>query len=556
MMWKEISTFLLANPIISLFLALAGGYYIGKLKIKSFSLGSTVGVLLVALLIGQVGAFTIAPILKSIFFDLFIFVVGYEVGPAFVQSLKKSGIKLVIQSLFFSVVAFGIAMVIFKIADIDAGEAGGIIAGALTQSATIGTATSAINGLAISAAAKSAMTSNVAIAYAVTYVFGTMGVVIFLKNIAPAILRVNLKDETKKMMESLNLDTSDSTSPLLSTLATRSFEILQLPQEKMTVAAFEKKFHDKIVLQQLFSQRKPVDFDAQTLLKKGQVVTVLGDSEDLWKLIKEGVNYKEVFDDAYRKIPLLTMEVMLTNEYSYSALSRLTDHSIVIAEAMHEGTKVTELSTLKPGDRITLAGPARSIKKVLPTLGYPVENGAETDVSFLSIGLIVGLLIGLLVLTVKGVPLTLGAGGGALFSGLFFGWYQNKKAYLGNIPSATRWFLKSVGLNLFIAAVGLEAGSQFIKALGAMGIQVLLIGAVISILPHLLTLLFGKYVLKLNAVDNIGSLAGVGTINAALNAISEETRSSVFSLSFTPAYAIGNITLTVMGPLVVALLAH
>ncbi|WP_445449930.1 aspartate-alanine antiporter-like transporter, partial [Enterococcus faecalis] len=111
-------------------------------------------------------------------------------------------------------------------------------------------------------------------------------------------------------------------------------------------------------------------------------------------------------------------------------------------------------------------------------------------------------------------------------------------------------------LNLFIAAVGLEAGSQFIKALGAMGIQVLLIGAVISILPHLLTLLFGKYVLKLNAVDNIGSLAGVGTINAALNAISEETQSSVFSLSFTPAYAIGNITLTVMGPLVVALLAH
>lgn len=131
-----------------------------------------------------------------------------------------------------------------------------------------------------------------------------------------------------------------------------------------------------------------------------------------------------------------------------------------------------------------------------------------------------------------------------------------QKAYLGNIPSATRWFLKSVGLNLFIAAVGLEAGSQFIKALGAMGIQVLLIGAVISILPHLLTLLFGKYVLKLNAVDNIGSLAGVGTINAALNAISEETQSSVFSLSFTPAYAIGNITLTVMGPLVVALLAH
>ena len=545
-MWKEFSSFLIANPIISIFLALAGGYFIGKFKIKSFSLGSTVGVLLVGLLVGQLGIFTIAPILKSVFFDLFIFVVGYEVGPAFIQSLKSSGLKLVVQSVFFSVVGFGVAMILFKLFKLNAGEAAGIIAGSLTQSATIGTATSAINGLNISAAAKATMTSNVAIAY---------GVTIFLKNIAPVLLRVNLKDETKKMVESLDTGSDDhNVSPLLSNMSTRSFQILQIPKENLTISRFEKDFHNKVIVQQVFSKHKPQTFDSLTVLKKGQVLTVLGDSEDLWKVMQAGVYYKEVFDDAYRKIPLRTVELMLTNVFNHHALSTLIDENIVVIDATRDGKKIEDLSTLTPGDRLTIAGPDRSVKKVLPTLGYAVDNSSETDVTFMSIGIVLGILIGTLVLTIGGIPLTLGAGGGALFSGIFFGWYQNKKAYLGNIPSATRWFLKSVGLNLFIAAVGLEAGSQFVKALGSMGVQVLLIGAVISILPHVITLFFSKYVLKLNAIDNIGSLTGAGTINAALNAVSEETQSSVFSISFTPAYAIGNVLLTIMGPLVVALL--
>lgn len=469
-MWKEFSSFLIANPIISIFLALAGGYFIGKFKIKSFSLGSTVGVLLVGLLVGQLGIFTIAPILKSVFFDLFIFVVGYEVGPAFIQSLKSSGLKLVVHSVFFSVVGFGVAMILFKLFKLNAGEAAGIIAGSLTQSATIGTATSAINGLNISAAAKATMTSNVAIAYAVTYVFGTMGVTIFLKNIAPVLLRVNLKDETKKMVESLDIGSDDrNVSPLLSNMSTRSFQILQIPKENLTISRFEKDFHNKVIVQQVFSKHKPQIFDSHTVLKKGQVLTVLGDSEDLWKVMQAGVYYKEVFDDAYRKIPLRTVELMLTNVFSHHALSTLIDENIVVIDATRDGKKIEDLSTLTPGDRLTIAGPDRSVKKVLPTLGYAVDNSSETDVTFMSIGIVLGILIGTLVLTIGGIPLTLGAGGGALFSGIFFGWHQNKKAYLGNIPSATRWFLKSVGLNLFIATVGLEAGSQFVKALGSMG---------------------------------------------------------------------------------------
>ena len=555
-MWHTIIQFLLNNPIISIFLCLCVGYYVGKFNVKSFSLGSTVGVLLVGLIIGQVGAFSISPLLKGVFFDLFIFVVGYEVGPAFIKSLKKSGIKFVIQAVFFSAVAFILALTIFKAFKINPGEAGGIIAGALTQSATIGTATSAISSLSISAAEKSTLTSNVAIAYAVTYVFGTMGVVIFLKNIAPAILRINLKEETKKVVEALDF-TGDKgvTSPLLSSLSVRSFCMTEQVPEGYTVKSFEQQYQRKAIIEQVFRDKRAVDFTEDTLLTKGDVITVISDSLDLFKIITDNNGIDEVFDERYKNISLKTIDVMLTRVFSYRTIEDLSSNGIVVVEAESEGKTVTDLTTLKAGDRLTIAGPERAVKTVLPSLGYATANGPETDISFLSIGVVVGLLIGALVLTIKGVPITLGAGGGALFSGLFFGWYQSQHADQGNIPASTRWFLKSVGLNLFIAAVGLEAGSQFITALKSMGIQVLLIGAVISIVPHLLTLLFGKYVLKLNAVDNIGSLTGAGTINAALNAVNEETGSSVFALSFTPAYALGNVLITVMGPLIVALLA-
>ncbi len=173
--------FLEKNPSVAIFICLALGYLVGKLRYKSFSLGSTVGTLLIGLIIGQFAIFHVSPIVKNIFFSFFIFTIGYEVGPSFVNSLKKSGVKLIIHSVFFSVVAFIVAMICFKIFKVGPGEGAGIISGSLTQSAVIGTSASAINALDISSAEKTAMESRVAIAYAITYIFGTVGILIFLK---------------------------------------------------------------------------------------------------------------------------------------------------------------------------------------------------------------------------------------------------------------------------------------------------------------------------------------------------------------------------------------
>ncbi|EGP5109266.1 aspartate-alanine antiporter, partial [Enterococcus faecium] len=256
---KAVTDFLLNTPALTIFLCLAVGYLVGKFRIKSFSLGSTVGVLLVGLLIGQIGVFKIDPVVKDIFFDLFIFTIGYEVGPAFVRSLKKTGLKIVIQSVFFAAVGLGVALALFKVFKVGVGEAAGIISGALTQSATIGTATSAINGLDISSALKNTYTSEIAIAYALTYVFGTVGVLIFLKNIAPMILGINLKEETKKMMEKLDF-TGQGSSVLASSINLRVFDVgPNAPIIGKTVAEFEKMYQGRFIVEEIVRDQQLFD---------------------------------------------------------------------------------------------------------------------------------------------------------------------------------------------------------------------------------------------------------------------------------------------------------
>lgn len=557
-MWHDIVHFLTINPSIAIFLCLGLGYLLGKVHYKSFTIGSTVGVLIVGLLVGQIANFNIPGVVKNIFFDLFIFTIGYEVGPAFVRSFKKNGLKLVIDGCFFAVIAFIFALIIFKVFHVGRGEGAGIIAGALTQSAVIGTSSSSINSLGISHAAKILMNSKVAIAYAITYVFGTVGVVIFIKNIAPMILHVDLKEETKKVAEQLHYHGSSSENAYSSNpFEVRAYEVQ--PNSSIvnwTVKKFEHYFNDKLVVEKMFTNINSnalITFKRKDQIKPSMVITVAGRDTSFINADKLGMI--EVTEPKFRNVDMVKKQVKLTRVFNVTTLSNLFIKGIAIAAAKNDaGNTIDNFNQLGSGDTVTLVGPLKAINRVLPDLGYECDTGTQTDVSFLSIGIVLGILIGSVVLTIKNVPLTLGSGGGALFAGLFFGWWQDKHPRNGNIPSSVRWLLKSLGLNLFIGCVGLSSGAAFVPAIRQMGWQVLIIGAIVSIVPFLITLLFGKYILHLNAVDNIGSLCGSGTITAALNAVTEEAGSSIFALAYTPTYAIGNILLTIMGPLVIALL--
>ena len=556
--FSDIAHYLIANPVISIFVCLALGYLIGKLKIKSFTIGATVGTLLVGLLISLVfkgvGTYQIDGTVKTIFFSLFIFAIGYEVGPSFFASLKSSGLKIIILSLFFAVAAFVVSMALFKAFGIGAGEAGGILAGSLTQSAILGTADSTIKGMLSGTELKTAE-SQMAIAYALTYVFGTVGVVVFLKNGAAKLIGVNLTDTVKKKIDQTNFHESSSENTVVGNIKARAFCIENGAEFiGKTIGSVEEQYGDDLTITQIIRKGKKVSLAPDVQLLEGDTVTIIGLLDAV--LHFEAPGMKETDDSEALKLDVIKQEIVLTNHFSLDVIKHLSENGIVISERKRDNNVLSEDQALKALDHLTLVGPKALITKVVKKLGYVKDTGTETDVSFISMGLVVGLLIGAISFVVSGIPITLGSGGGALIGGLLFGYYQDKHSNYGLMPKATRWFCKSVGLNLFIAIVGLTSGASFLSALQSMGVKVLLIGVLVTILPHIASVYFGKFVLKLDAVDIIGALCGAGTCTAALNGVVEEYESSIFAVAYTPGYAMGNILLTVLGPLVVAICIH
>ena len=556
--FSDIAHYLIANPVISIFICLALGYLIGKLKIKSFTIGATVGTLLVGLLISLVfkgvGTYEIDGTVKTIFFSLFIFAIGYEVGPSFFASLKSSGLKIIILSLFFAVAAFVVSIVLFKAFGIGAGEAGGILAGSLTQSAILGTADSTMKGMLSGTELKTAE-SQMAIAYALTYVFGTVGVVVFLKNGAAKLIGVNLTDTVKKKIDQTNFHESSSDNTVVGNIKARAFCIENGAEFiGKTIGSVEEQYEDDLTITQIIRKGKKVSLAPDVQLLEGDTVTIIGLLDAV--LHFEAPGMKETDDSEALKLDVIKQEIVLTNHFSLDVIKHLSENGIVISERKRDNNVLSEDQALKALDHLTLVGPKALIAKVVKKLGYVKDTGTETDVSFISMGLVVGLLIGAISFVVSGIPITLGSGGGALIGGLLFGYYQDKHSNYGLMPKATRWFCKSVGLNLFIAIVGLTSGASFLSALQSMGVKVLLIGVLVTILPHIASVYFGKFVLKLDAVDIIGALCGAGTCTAALNGVVEEYESSIFAVAYTPGYAMGNILLTVLGPLVVAICIH
>jgi putative transport protein len=172
---------------------------------------------------------------------------------------------------------------------------------------------------------------------------------------------------------------------------------------------------------------------------------------------------------------------------------------------------------------------------------------------FVGFGILLGGLVGALSVNAFGIPLSLTASGGALIMGLVFGWLRSVRPTFGRIPEAALWVFDTVGLAVFIGVVGLNAGPSFVAGLRASGPSLVLVAFFVSVIPHTVALLFGRYVLKMNPLILLGACAGAGTQTAALRAIQDEAGSKLPVLGYTVPYAIGNILLTAWGPVIVML---
>jgi putative transport protein len=209
---------------------------------------------------------------------------------------------------------------------------------------------------------------------------------------------------------------------------------------------------------------------------------------------------------------------------------------------------------LQRGDLLQLSGRQGDVERAAATLGYVDRPSAATDMVFVGLGIFLGGLVGLLHVRIGGVAITLTTSGGALVLGLVFGWLRSVRPTFGRIPEGGLWIFDTLGLCAFIGIVGLGAGPSFVDSIRQTGPSLILAGLIVSLVPHTMGLLFGRYVLKMNPVILLGAEAGSGTNTAALRAVQDVAQSKLPVLGYTIPYAVGNILLTAWGPLIVALM--
>jgi len=548
-------------PEIAIFLALGIGYYVGKFTFRGIGLGAVTSTLLAAVLIGQLGI-TVSQPLKAFMFLIFLFAVGYGVGPQFVRGIAKDGVPQALFAVVVCILCLGAPIVATKLAGYDLGYAAGLYAGSQTISASMGLATDAINRLGLPPEQAKGLLDAMPIAYAVTYIFGTVGSAIILALIGPPLLRVDLVAACKAYEE------RQGGSKVLGGAGSawhrwelRAFQVQPAGRAVgLRAAEAEGMVPDSRVFVLRYRRNGKIEeATADTVLKEGDVLAVAGARDILVKVIG-GSGAKEVEDPELLGVPVEGVDVYVTNKAvdgkTLAELAQLPSARGVFLRSITRGAVATSIPILPNtkihrGDILTLVGRTSDTSAATKDLGVPDRPSDVADVAFIGGAITLGALVGALVWKVGGVPLTLSTAGGALISGLVFGWLRSTRPFFGRIPSSTVWFMNSVGLNVFIAIVGISAGPGFVNGLRTQGVSLFMWGIFATSVPLILSMFIGKWIFRFDPAILFGACAGARTTTAALGMVCEQAKSQVPALGYTVTYAVGNTLLTIWGMVII-----
>ncbi len=551
------------DPEIAVFLAIALGVFIGRIRLGSFHLGSVAGALLMGLLIGQIGLEVPAG-LKSVFFVMFIYAVGFKSGPEFFGSLNRGTLKLVLLSVVLCATALGAILLMYAIFDFDAGFTAGLGAGALTDTAIMGTATSAINQLTLDAAAKAQLNSHMAIAYAITYLFGTIGLIVFVGSIAPKLLGVNLRESARELELELGIAKEEEAITVPYTrMVVRAHQVAENGQAAGLRIIDLEKPHESLTVERVVRAGKVIERDEDFVLMAGDVIGVYALRDAVGNLshwVGPEIDHPEALSFATRQVDIVLTSAEFAGKTIHQAKSRLaTDRRLgcFVNNISRQGYDLPLLpnTVLRRGDLVSLTGRTASVEAMAKRLGRIRKNNYKSDIAVHTLGMVIGSLLGLLSTHIGMIPVELGIGGGVLVAALVIGWYNSRHPEIGALPPAAQWAFSEFGLTAFGAVVGLLAGPAAFAAMKEQGLALLLSGAVVTILPPLVALYFGRYVLRLHPMILFGALAGAQTEAASMNKIIEQSGSNTPVIGYTVCYAISNVLLAVCGPIIVFVVA-
>lgn len=555
------------TPALAVFLTIGLGFLLGKFKIKGFSLGTVTSVLIVGVLVGQMDINVGGP-LKTVSFMLFLFCIGYSVGPQFFRSLRGEGLRQVLFALVMCVLILAVSWGVSLWFGLDAGQAAGMMAGASTASPVVGAAEDTVASLAGTPAHIKAMTDAIPVCYAMTYVFGTLGAVWLVGYIGPWMMGgiEKVKRLTKEYEKTLSASATGDDPAFFDACRPVAFRAFKASGEWMsqerTVSEIENKFKEegrRILVERIKSTDGTVtDAVAQSLVKQGDVVVISGRREFIvmdnsWlgeEIAGIGILTFPVEDvqvTASKDVAQIPVPQLMAADYMYGVeLKRIVRDGKVVAPA----TDVV----VRPGDVLEIVGRKQYVAAAAGHLGYTDMPTLATDFVFVGLGVLLGGLLGSIAVKFGSVAVSLGTSGGALVMGLVLGWLRSKRPVYGAIPKASLWVFNNLGLNLYIAVIGIASGPTFVSSFMDVGPKIFVAGLIVTIVPLFIALFLSYKVFKFHPAIALGCCAGARKSTAALGAIQERLGSSVPAVGYTITYAVSNTLLIIFGIVLVMLI--
>ncbi|WNW05009.1 aspartate-alanine antiporter [Vibrio alginolyticus] len=554
-------------PFVALFITLSLGYMVGKISIGRFVLGGVAGTLLMGVIIGLFGVH-IDPGVKSIFFALFIYAVGYQGGAQFFKALNFRTINILLSAVVMTVSGLLCVLAAAWMFDLDRGTAAGLAAGGLTQSAIIGTAGDAIARLGgVTEEAKHLMQTSVAVGYAVTYIFGSLGPILMVTWVFPTLMKWDIRAEAIALEEKNSngkRDLAPGEFNAVTALVTRAFKVSKDGGLAGKTLAQLNQHALAACIELIQRDGKVLDVDKFTALKEGDVIVVTGRRNAVHQL-QDGLADNEIaLPEGYEVIEENRQLIADNRKLIGKSLQEIKEASnqgsmrgIYVTDYIREGNSIemTPDLVVKKNDVIQLTGTAKDINRVEKNIGQRMGSANVTDLVVLGMGMVVGLLIGLISFKIAGIPVTIGSGAGCLISGLIVGWLRSRNPHVAQFPVGAANFIRDFGLAAFVGIVGLEAGPQAVDTIKEHGMSLLFLGMGVTIIPQIISFFFSYFVLKIkNPVEALGCVTGGRSANPAFAALMEKTGNATPVFSFTVTYAVANVLLTLWGPIIVGII--
>jgi len=552
--------FLQKNPYILLFFTVGMAVVVGKFNVKGYGLGMVAAAVVVGAAIATWASvynikLQLDNFAKSLFYYLFMYGVGLRVGPSFFNSLKKDGLKFTILAVICSVAGLILVVLCAKMFGLPPGAAGGILAGSQTMSAAIGTAEMAVTQGAYpipEGSSAEAISGMIALGYGVTYIYGTIGIILVCKYL-PRWWGLDAKKAAKEYEKEHGVTNVDDTG--LTGYRAGGLRAYRLENREVaghTISGFRSK-HPQYRIVNVVRNGESLGAAPDTKLEAGDIIALGGKLDDL--TANPGLIGPEVADQKALNIPLDQAEILVTNkDVEGKALKEFRHEDFAgqlqVSKVERGGVPIPlgADTKLQRFDVLFVTGLKAAVNKVAAMLGKVARPGTGTDLLTLSAGMVLGLLIGQINVPIGDFSVGLGNAGGLLLSGIIVSSLVSRLRFFGNTPNAARNILEDLGLVTFIAIVGINAGATLLAQLtGKVALFIFLAGFIASTVPPILTWIIGYHFYKINPAVLMGGVAGARSHSGPAREASKEIDSSVPWVGFPVGYAVSGVLLTVFG---------